>query len=130
MPDTWDILLDTLVLEPCEDFFGSTVTYTSKESGLTQVVTGIFDQQFLSLATMGSGPFPSQEALSIGAPGSITTRTPVLGVRLSQFVAPPAQGDTLSVQPALGDLLNYQVREVQPDGHGSAKLILKLLRPS
>jgi hypothetical protein len=127
MVDTWDSTIDTQVLAACENAFGTTITYASR-SGISQIVTGIFDEQFLSLAAMGEGPFPSQEMLRIGSPGSITTKTPVVGVRLSTFTVPPQQGDTLSLQPQFGALMNYIVREVQPDGHGSAKLVLKAIR--
>jgi hypothetical protein len=126
MPDTWDGFIDTAILGPCMDVFGYTITY-SFQTGGSQVITGVFDREFLSLAALGAGPFPSQGALAIGAPGAISTRKPVLGVQLSQFTAgTPAQGDRLSVYTNAGEYLTFVVREVQPDGHGDAKLTLKL----
>jgi hypothetical protein len=128
MPDTWDGLIDTAILGPEMDVFGTTVTYIPAGAP-SQIITGVFDEQYLSLAALGTGPFGSQGSMSIGAPGSITTAKPVLGVQLSQFASPPVQGDKLSVQPATSpNPLTFNVREVQADGHGWAKLTLQLVR--
>jgi len=51
-----------------------------------------------------------------------TSRRPVLGVRVSLFPRPPAQSDSVRI-PSTGK--NYVVRDVQPDGHGHAKLMLQ-----
>jgi hypothetical protein len=125
MPDTWDATIDTAILGPCMDVFGYTITYTSV-TGATQLITGVFDREFLSLTGLGGGPFQGVGQLSIGLPGALNTAKPCLGVQLSQFKTfNPSEGDTLSVQPNQGDLLNFVVRSVQPDGHGDAKLILQ-----
>lgn len=50
-----------------------------------------------------------------------TSRRPVLGVRVSLFPRQPAQNDTVRI-PSTGK--TYVVRDVQPDGHGHAKLML------
>ena len=50
-----------------------------------------------------------------------TTHRPVLGVRTSLFPRPPAQNDKVFI-PSTGK--TYVVRDVQPDGHGHAKLML------
>lgn len=50
-----------------------------------------------------------------------TSRRPVLGVRAALFPRLPAQGDTVLI-PSTGK--TYVVRDVQPDGHGHAKLML------
>lgn len=51
-----------------------------------------------------------------------TSRRPVLGVRLSLFQRPPAQSDRVYI-PKAGK--TYVVRDVHPDGHGHAKLMLQ-----
>ena len=112
---------DGLVLGPCMATFGDTVTYTPA-AGQPVQITGVFDEEYLEVTPMGAGPFSSTELLSLGAPGGITSARPVLGVQLSQFQVPPVQGDTLVVR---GD--SYIVKEVQPDGHGGAKLLLNAL---
>lgn len=54
--------------------------------------------------------------------GSQTTnRRPVLGVRLALFPVSPNQNDKVFI-PSTGKI--YMVRDVRPDGHGHAKLML------
>ena len=50
-----------------------------------------------------------------------TTRRPCLGVRLALFAVDPAQNDKVSIPSAPGTFI---VKDVQPDGHGHAKLML------
>jgi hypothetical protein len=50
-----------------------------------------------------------------------TSRRPVLGVRTSLFPRAPAQSDKVVI-PSTGK--TYVVKDVQPDGHGHAKLML------
>lgn len=51
-----------------------------------------------------------------------TTRKPCLGVRVALFGdTPPQQSDTVYI-PSVG--LNFIVRDVRPDGHGHARLLL------
>ncbi|HQT79769.1 MAG TPA: hypothetical protein PLD10_22220 [Rhodopila sp.] len=98
---------DGLVIGPCvANVFGEAVTYTYA-NGAPVNMTGVFDEQYLGLE-----PADGQ---------TVTTAMPVLGVQMSQFPAPPQQGDTVLI---LRTGNRYIVREVRPDGHGAAKLML------
>jgi len=90
--------------------FGEAVTYSPK-TGSPFPITAIFDE--------GNYDFD----LSADAPG-INTQKPTLGVQLSQFAAPPVQGDQLSLRGSI-----YVVREVNEDSHGGAKLLLNFVAP-
>lgn len=93
-------------------FGDPTITWTSATAGALPVaITAIFDNGFRSLMVEGGDGGM--------APDHITTSAPTLGVQLSQFPAPPAQGDTVTIggQP-------YLINEVQPDGKGAAHLQL------
>jgi hypothetical protein len=97
-----------------------TIEYTSQTAG-TFPIDGVFDEAYLELTPLGRGGIDS-EAMSLGYPGAITTEMPVLGVQLSEFAehrANPEQGDLLRVRDE-----TYVVKEVRPDGHGYAKLLL------
>ena len=62
------------------------------------------------------------EQVSVNADGvASTSRRPVMGVRLSLFPRAPAQSEKVLI-PSTGKL--YIVKDVQPDGHGEAKLML------
>lgn len=112
---------DSLVLGPCMGVFGEPVDYAPAAGTPTFRVSGVFDEAYRSIAPMGDGPFPSSELSALGAPGAITAEMPVLGVQLSAFPVPPVQGDLLTI---VRTSESYVVKEVQPDGHGWAKLLL------
>lgn len=97
---------DRAVLGPLEAVFGEPVTYAPAAGGGFDV-SGVFDAAYREVELAGG----------IG----ITTETPVLGVRLSQFATAPEQGDRLTIQRTG---LTYEVREVRPDSHGAARLML------
>lgn len=133
--------LDTLVIGPTVQAFGTAVSYQPLIPTLTPLgapiyddngdpvgtfgtayaAVGVFDEQFIEVTPEGKGPFSSTEALDLGAPGGITGAMPVLGVQLSAMQTAPAQGDKVTINGTA-----YLVREVQPDGHGHAKLLLNL----
>ncbi|TCK39651.1 hypothetical protein B0G84_4991 [Paraburkholderia sp. BL8N3] len=96
------------VLGPLMGVFGETVTYKPFTGG-AYPITGIFDNAYL------------KEVMFEDASSGVTEIHAVLGVQLSQFTAKPVQNDQLSV--ASVDT-TYVVREVRPDSHGGAKLIL------
>ncbi|MCP1376042.1 head-tail joining protein [Dyella lutea] len=98
---------DKAVLAPTEGVFGEAATYLPAAGGTLPIV-GVFDEAYREVDLVDTG---------VGA----TSVTPVIGVRLAQFVATPVQGDQVRV-PSVGKL--YVVREVRPDGHGWAKLML------
>lgn len=97
---------DALVLGPCLAQFAEAVTYTYA-NGFPIQIAGVFDEQYTAVDMLdGQG---------------VTSAMPVLGVQLSQFVTPPQQGDALTIVRTSETFL---VKEVRPDGHGWAKLML------
>lgn len=107
---------DTVVIGPATAIFGEPVLYIpAGQPGMT--ITGVFDVAYKPLTPLGG--HMGLEPLDIGLSGDTNSVGPVLGVQLSQFSQLPAQDDVLTVRDVL-----YRVREVQPDGHGVAKLLL------
>lgn len=106
---------DRLVIGRTVEIFGDRVRYSTP--GCAFDVTGVFDEAYIGLNPIGGG-------LVVGDPGAITTEMPVLGVQLSQFRVPPAQGDVLQIRTGLHAGEAYEVKEVRLDGHGGAKLLL------
>jgi len=99
---------DALVLAPCIDAFGSTVTYA--RPGRTQFqIQGVLDKYHVEVS------FDEQGA-------AVSTRRPILGLRESSFPAGVCaeQGDTVT-----SDGVTYEIVDTQPDGHGHVLLILK-----
>lgn len=99
---------DNLVLGPCMATFGEAVTYTYA-SGAPIQITGVFDEQYTDVTLADTQP--------------IASTMPVLGVQLSQFPTQPQQGDTLTITRTAEA---FVVKEVRPDGHGAAKLMLNI----
>jgi hypothetical protein len=110
-----DFDFDSLVLGPCHETFGTSVTYMPRGGApaFPGPISGVFD--------------PAYNHIEIGEDGvRFSTITPVLGVRDSQAPAgfSWAQDDQLVI--ASGRYLGqaYVVREAQPDGHGETRLML------
>lgn len=62
------------------------------------------------------------QEVSIDGDVSASTQTkPILGVRMSLFPAPPKQNDRVLIR-SVGKV--WIVKDVRPDGHGHAKLML------
>ncbi len=97
---------DKNVLVGVHSVFGENVTYSPATGGSFQV-QGIFDAATREVDPM-TGVY-------------VTTANPCLGVRLSQFADPPKQGDTVEV-PSVSK--TFVVKEVRPDSHGEARLML------
>jgi predicted permease len=102
---------DANVLAPLEAVFGEPVLYLPA-AGASFQVSGVFDEAYRELDLAGGI--------------ASTTDMPVLGVRLSQFPVAPKQGDSLTV---LRTSATYAVKEVRPDSHGAARLMLNYLSP-
>lgn len=102
MPIDWD----QVVLGPTEAVFGEPATYLPAV-GTGFAITGVFDAAYKEVDQID--------------PLSANSTMPVIGVRLALFATPPVQGDQVRV-PSIGKL--YMVRDVRPDGHGWAKLML------
>ncbi|ATU72675.1 hypothetical protein SXCC_04798 [Gluconacetobacter sp. SXCC-1] len=103
-----------LVLGPCLEAFANPYQWQSQSLSDPVTVNGIFDDGFRGQDPLGD--FPG------ATPVDITTSLPRLGVRLSDFPVPPAQGDEFVINGQ-----TYSIREVQPDSHGGACLELNLV---
>jgi hypothetical protein len=112
---------DALVLTPVMAVFGegdpadpSTLPlYTPVGRAPFRLASAVFDREYLDVTLFDDG---SQN----------TTSRPVLGVRLALFEVPPVQNDLVLI-PSVG--ITYIVKEVRPDGHGAAKLMLNATAP-
>ena len=104
MPVNWD----QVVLKSLMGVFGEPVTY-KPASGTPYPIEGVFDDAYL------------KEVMFEDASQGVTEISAVLGIQLSQFSAYPVQNDQLSVTSVNS---TYVVREVRPDSHGGAKLLL------
>jgi hypothetical protein len=106
---------DSAVLAPLHGVFGETVQYFPAV-GQPFNITGIFDEAYKSV--------DMSDAVAMA------TDMPVLGVRLAEFPVSPKQRDTLVItandQHSGG---TFVVKEVRPDGHGEAKLLLNYVGP-
>ena len=102
---------DKNVLTPLGNVFGELVQFTPAVGAAFQV-TGVFDEAYKEVDLAGGM--------------GVTTVTPVVGVRLSQFQNLPRQGDQLTI---LRTAATYVVKEVRPDSHGAALLMLNYLSP-
>tara|TARA_R110002110_G_scaffold64634_5_gene178579 strand:+ start:215 stop:550 length:336 start_codon:yes stop_codon:yes gene_type:complete len=70
----------------------------------------------------GRGVFDAaHELVDTGGDAPVSSTGPVLGIRLSEFSTPPVSGNELTIDGAF-----YRINDVQPDGQGGAKLMLKL----
>lgn len=90
-------------------------------AGMPYACTGVFDEAFMEVDPSGSGPFASTERADFGSIGGITEVRPVYGVQLSAMQSEPTQSDQVVICGT-----TYVVKEVQPDGHGWALLLLNL----
>lgn len=102
---------DKNVLAPLENVFGEPVQYLPAV-GAAFSITGIFAEAYKEVDLAGGM--------------GVTTVTPVVGIRLSQFPNLPTQGDQLTI---LRTTSTYVVKEVRPDSHGSVLLMLNYLSP-
>ena len=106
---------DAMVVGPCISEFGvdpDCVTYISARGGVLKDITGVFDEAYRDPTVLETEP---------GA----TSVAPVLGVQPSQFppLYPPAQNDRVVIKGR-----TFVVKDVRPDGHGDAKLMLGIVK--
>ena len=99
---------DAVLLGPVQEVFGELVMYLPAV-GSSFPITGVYDDAYRSVDLSGMG---------------VTSDMPVVGVRLAEFPSLPRQGDQLTVQRTGA---TFDVKEVQPDGHGWAMLKLNLV---
>jgi hypothetical protein len=81
--------------------FGAAVSYTPASTGVAESITAPFDAQYQRVEMQGELP--------------VTATRPMLGLRLADLLARPAQGDRFVVGG-----LTYEVTDIQDDGHGAA----------
>lgn len=112
---------DKLVIGPTIKIFGDQVRFITFAE--TFDIVGVFDEAYLELTPLGRGD-DGTETFNFGSPGAITSERPVLGVQLSRFRVQPKQSDTLEVLSGKHAGERFEVKEVRPDGHGGAKLLL------
>lgn len=104
---------DSLVIGPVVDTFGDPVTY-SRNGAVVGTIYGVFDQEYMEINPIGG------RIDEIGLPGNVSSSRPVFGVQISKMPIAPAQGDQITLQSGA----SFVVREVRPDNHGWAKLLL------
>ena len=105
--------LAALAQDACQSVFGTdwTVSYTPAGELAAALVPISFD--------------PAYEQLEMQGQVAVSAIKPVLDVQFADFVTlwgagtVPAQGDLVTI-----DGTDYEVTDVQPDGHGAAKLVL------
>lgn len=102
---------DSLVNAPALAVYGEAVTYTPAGGPSTSPgpfpLSGVFDEAYRQIDVYSESP--------------VSSTVPQLGVQLVTFPAgvTPLQGDRILIRGA-----SYTVREVQPDSHGWARLLL------
>ncbi|WP_075202090.1 MULTISPECIES: head-tail joining protein [Serratia] len=105
---------DEKLLAPLQRVFGQRINYRPKGKNEVAFDTeGIFDRPY------------SKEFETLDGSSEINTTSPIIGVRLSQFLREPKQGDRLFIY---SDNTLYVVSDVQPDSHGGVKLILNVCK--
>lgn len=111
---------DRHLLAPLHGVFGDVVEFRpDKGRGTPYTIQGIFDRAW----TRDVEPIEAGDPL-------INTTKPLLGVRDSEFLTPPRQGDRVYITLAGGRVVNqlFVVADVQPDSHGGSKLVLNEVR--
>lgn len=98
---------DSLVHGPVMAAFGEAALYAPAAGGAPFAITGVFDEAYAEVQELGDQP--------------VSSASPVLGVQLSQFPAPPDIRDQVTI---LASGTVYVVSVIEPDGHGWAKLFL------
>lgn len=99
------------------DVYGRSVVYTatvSSPAAAPRTISGIFDRHHEVILQEVKGS-------ELDAPG-VSTTMPVVTVRLADLPAAPAMGDRVAI-----DAETFRVWDIQPDGHGQADLILRIV---
>lgn len=105
MPIDWD----KHVVGPTIEVFGEPITFFPDDNSQGFTRKGVFDEGYLDV-TAASGQ-------------DITSARPVVGIRLIQFPQKPEQDWQLVREKTQK---RYVVKEVRPDSHGQALLLLNL----
>lgn len=97
---------DKAVVGPSISVFGEPVQYQPATTAPFDI-TGVYDDAYVEVDQAGGM--------------GVSSARPVLGVQLSQFPSPPAQGDRLVVNRT-GEM--FIVKKVRSDSHGAVLLML------
>jgi hypothetical protein len=89
------------VINTVNSVWGTSVIYTYLVDSTTSTLKGVFDNAFIEV-------------------NGVTTKKPVLTIKLSDLDDEPVEGDTVLIGSVL-----YMVRDHQPDSFGSTTLILE-----
>ncbi len=111
---------DAVLLAPVMSIFGEGTAdqstwplYTPAGLAPFRLADAVFDRAYAEIVLDGEDA------------GS-TTKKPCLGVRVALFPREPRQNDTVFI-PSVA--LTFIVKNVEPDGHGHAKLMLMVMKP-
>lgn len=109
---------DAELLSPVMELFGEGVPadqstwplYTPAGGAAFRLADAVFDAAYADITINGDG-------------SEVSTRKPVLGVRISLFLlGPPKQNDRVYIPAVAGTFI---IKEPRPDGHGHALLIMQ-----
>lgn len=89
------------LIKAAHKVFGEDVIYTYASDSSTSQIKGVFDNAFIEV-------------------NGVSTKKPVLRIRLDDLDAEPVEGDTISLNS-----VEYLVRDHEPDSYGSTTLILE-----
>lgn len=89
------------VLKATNKVFGDDVIYTYASDSTTAEIKGVFDNAFIEI-------------------NGISTKKPILRIRLADLAAEPADTDTATINSVV-----YIVRDHEPDNFGGTTLILE-----
>ncbi|KUR80762.1 hypothetical protein [Novosphingobium sp. FSW06-99] len=99
---------DSLLLGPVMGVFGEAISYVPRGGAPIAIADAVFDEESADIA--------------IGEDAQMSTqRKPICGIRIGALGQAASQGDTIL---RLGTGVAYIVKDVIPDGHGHAKLVL------
>lgn len=111
-----------LTLKSCEDVFGVVITITPVRSQPTAApyqARGIFTSSHMEI--------PLEDGTAV------SSHETSFGIRLIEFLVPPVKRDTFvlgpNTPPLPDDGKEYWISDVQTDGQGGAKLILRIDQP-
>lgn len=102
---------DAHVIAPLMAVFGEPVLY-QPAGGTAFAISGVYDEAYHDIQAISDSP-------------EINTTMPVVGVRVADFPNAPRQGDKLVI---VRTSEQFTVKDVRPDGHGEAKLLLNFVR--
>ena len=102
---------DKFLNAPLMNVYGQQVSFLSQRTGKKYSVIGIFDRTAIRVENNDLSPDPY---------GSVSSNESSLSIRLKNWPVYPEQNDAVWIED-----IKYEIFEIQKDGTGEAKLILK-----